>query len=58
MEEGVLFIKQVITIPEVVAILEGTHEKTVSAPPQQPKGGQAFLFKAESEDKQGKFRAV
>lgn len=54
MEVGVLFIKQSITIPEVIEILERPQETVVSVPPQKPKGGQAFLFKAEDESKQGK----
>ena len=46
--EGVPFIQQVLTIMEVLCILENLPRAAISASPQKPKAGQMFAFKADN----------
>ena len=57
-EEGLLFITKTISIAEVIDILENPPPTVVSVPPQKPKDGQAFLYQAENESKEGKVVTV
>ena len=50
-----LFMKNSLTISEVVEILRNPPENFVSAAPQKAKAGQVFLFKADSIAQQGKY---
>jgi len=55
-EDGVLFVRKAITITEIVTILENPSGNTctiITDPPQKPKAGQVYLFKAEQPIKQG-----
>ena len=53
--EGVLFIKQALTIREVLDVLENPPQAAISAPPQKPKAGHVFLFRADDPEKQGTY---
>ena len=51
--EGVLFVQPSITISEALVILQHPPETCITAPPQKPKAGQVFLYKADNAGKQG-----
>ena len=54
MDQGVLFVRETISTKEAIEILKNTPiSKCTQVPPQKPKAGQVFLFKATEDTKQG-----
>ena len=53
MEEGAFLFQRALTITEVFAILQNTQETYITTPPQKPKAGQVFLYKADNAEIQG-----
>jgi len=48
-----LFVKQSITIPEVIQILENPPDCYLTVPPRKVKAGQAFIYKSVDKARQG-----
>ena len=53
MEEGSEGVQPSLTITEILGILQNPPETCITAPPQKPKAGQVFLYKAGNAGKQG-----
>ncbi len=55
--EGVLFVKQMtIAVQEaIVTLYNPPMERAISSPPVKPKGGQGFLYVAESSANEGSY---
>ena len=56
--EGVLFVQPSLTITEVLGILQNPPETCITDPPQKPKAGQVFLYKADNAGKQGNIKKL
>jgi len=54
--EGVLFVQSSLAVTEVLEILQNPPETCITAPPQKPKAGQVFLYKADNAGKQGNIK--
>jgi len=45
-----------LAVTEVLEILQNPPETCITAPPQKPKAGQVFLYKADNAGKQGNIK--